>query len=155
MTTIRLNEISDNPGARKSRMRVGRGIGSGKGKTCGRGIKGQKSREGVSLNGFEGGQMPLYRRLPKRGFHHHARQEFLVLNLDDLQRMVESGKLSGKETVTSALLKEKRLIRERDMPVKLLGRGELKTKLTIAVDAVSATAKAGVEKVGGSVTVAA
>ena len=148
---MRLNELADNPGARKSRMRVGRGIGSGKGKTSGRGVKGQKSRTGVAIKGFEGGQMPIHRRLPKRGFTSINRVEYSVLNLDDLQRHVDSGLLSDKETITRELLLSKGLARSRTAGVKILGRGALKAKLNLEVDAASAAAVAAIGKAGGTV----
>ena len=151
---MKLNEIADNKGARHRKMIVGRGIGSGKGKTAGRGYKGQKSRTGVSINGFEGGQMPLHRRLPKRGFTNHMRIEFEVFNLADLQRAIDAKTLDGKKEVTKEMLKEAGLIRSSKSPVKLLGNGELKTKVALTVDKASKTAIAAVEKAGGSVTLA-
>ena len=108
---MKLNELSDNPGARKKRMRVGRGIGSGKGKTCGKGQKGQKARSGVAIKGFEGGQMPIYRRLPKRGFNNIFRKQFGVINVGKLQEAVDAGKLADGDTVTIAVLEEKGLAR--------------------------------------------
>lgn len=152
---MKLNEIADNDGARHRKMIVGRGIGSGKGKTCGRGYKGQKSRTGVSIHGFEGGQMPLHRRLPKRGFTNHSRVEYDVFNLADLQRAVESKLLDGKKEVTKEVLAEAGLIRNATRLVKLLGNGELKTKLTLHVDRASKTAMAAVEKAGGTVALVA
>lgn len=150
-----LNEMKDNEGARKRRMRVGRGIGSGKGKTCGRGYKGQKSREGVSINGFEGGQMPIHRRLPKRGFDNVSRENLAELNLGELQRLVDAGTIDAKKDITVESLREAGVIRPVEHGVKLLGNGELKAKVKLTVTRASASAKAAVEKAGGSVTITA
>ena len=152
---MELNQLADNPGARKNRTRVGRGIGSGKGKTCGRGMKGQKSRSGVAIKGFEGGQMPIHRRLPKRGFNNHARTEYAVVNLRDLQRAVDAKKLDAKKAVDREALVTAGLVRRSDTNIKLLGQGELKTKLSITVGKASASAVKAVEKAGGSVKVTA
>lgn len=152
MTT--LNTLADNKGARKTRMRVGRGIGSGKGKTCGRGLKGQKSRSGVAINGFEGGQMPIYRRLPKRGFNNYNRKEFELVNLAVLEDFVARKKLDAKKPVNVAALLEAGVVNGNKDGVKLLAKGELKTKLTIEVDAASEAAIKAVEKTGGTVTIA-
>ena len=149
---MKLNEISDNSGARKSRMRVARGIGSGKGKTAGRGGKGQRGRSGVAIKGFEGGQMPLHRRLPKRGFNNHSRVEFQAVNLSDLQRLVDLKKLDAKKTVNTAALVAAGLVATVRHPVKLLGQGELKVALTVEVEGASKSAIAAVEKAGGKVT---
>ena len=143
---MKLNEIRDNPGARRSKMRIGRGIGSGKGKTGGRGYKGQKSRTGVSINGFEGGQMPLQRRVPKFGFTNINRKEYQGINLDTLQALVESGKIT--DTVNLDTLIALRLAGKNDL-VKILGNGELKAKLNITVHKYTATAKAAIEAAGG------
>ncbi len=151
---MQLNELKDNEGARKNRMRVGRGIGSGKGKTCGRGVKGQKSRTGVAIKGFEGGQMPIHRRLPKRGFNNYTRVEYATVNLRDLERAIASKKLDAKKNVDRAALVEAGLLRSSDKLVKLLANGELKSALKISVDKASKTAIAAVEKAGGSVAVA-
>jgi large subunit ribosomal protein L15 len=148
---MRLNELSDNPGARKGRKRVGRGIGSGTGKTAGRGQKGQKSRSGVSINGYEGGQMPLARRLPKRGFHNLFRKHFAEVNLGRLQQAVEAGKLNAEAPVDVAVLKAAGLVRRALDGVRLLAKGELKAKLTIEVAGASKAAVAAVEKAGGKV----
>jgi len=153
--TIKLNELRDNPGARKARMRVGRGIGSGKGKTSGRGVKGQKARTGVSIKGFEGGQMPLYRRLPKRGFKVPDPNNYVEVNLDRLQKAIDAGKLDTSATIDGAALVKAGIIARAKDGVRLLGRGELKAKLTISVAGASASAKAAVEKVGGTVIVPA
>lgn len=152
---MKLNQLSDNPGARKSRMRVGRGIGSGKGKTAGRGGKGQTARSGVAIKGFEGGQMPLFRRLPKKGFTNVFRLEMSEVNLGRLQTAIESKRLDPKGTINGeALVAAGLLSRVRD-GVRLLGKGELKTKLTIEVAGASKAAIAAVEKLGGSVIVKA
>jgi large subunit ribosomal protein L15 len=150
---MKLNELKDNEGARKGRMRVGRGIGSGKGKTCGRGHKGQKSRSGVSVNGFEGGQMPLYRRLPKRGFNNIFKKSFAEVNLGSLQAAIESGKLKSGDTVTAESLEKAGVIRRSLDGIRVLGGGELKEKLSLEVAGITSSAKEAVEKVGGSVKV--
>ncbi len=152
---MNLNELSDIRGARTARKRVGRGIGSGTGKTSGRGHNGQKSRSGVALGGFEGGQMPLYRRLPKRGFHNLFRKRFEVVNLDRLQAAVDAGKLDAKKPVDRAALVAAGLVRDSANGVRLLGRGEIKAKLTVDVDGASQAAVAAVEKAGGKVIVPA
>ncbi|MBL8709432.1 MAG: 50S ribosomal protein L15 [Rhodospirillaceae bacterium] len=152
---MKLHELSDNPGARKKRTRVGRGIGSTKGKTSGKGGKGQTARSGVSINGFEGGQMPLYRRLPKRGFNNIFRLDFAEVNLGALQNAVESKRLDASKPINGKVLKAAGLIgRVRD-GVRLLGKGELKTKINITVVGATKSAIAAVEKAGGSVTVKA
>ena len=149
-----LNELSDNKGARKKRIRVGRGIGSGKGKTGGRGVKGQKSRSGVSgIRAYEGGQMPLYMRLPKRGFNKHNPAKYAEVNIGRLQTAVDAGKLDAGKTIDAAALVEAGVVRRAHDGVRLLGVGELTSKLTIEVVHASAGAKAAVEKAGGSVTV--
>ncbi len=148
---MNLNELSDNPGARKPRTRVGRGIGTGKGKTSGRGMNGQKSRSGVAIKGFEGGQMPLYRRLPKRGFKNLFRKHFEIVNLDSLQAAVDAGKLDAKKPVDRAALNANGLVRDNGNGVRLLARGELKAGLTVHVDGASKAAVAAVEKAGGKV----
>lgn len=151
---MELNELKDNDGARKGKMRVGRGIGSGKGKTAGRGYKGQKSRTGVRVKGFEGGQTPLHRRLPKRGFNNHFREENEVINLGDLQRHIDSGVLDAGKPVNAETLREAGLIRTKN-PLKLLAKGTLKAKLTLEVAKASAAAIEAVQKAGGSVNVEA
>ncbi|WP_343684193.1 50S ribosomal protein L15 [Asticcacaulis sp.] len=148
---MKLNEIRDNEGATKGRMRVGRGPGSGKGKTSGRGVKGQKSRTGVSLLGFEGGQMPLYMRMPKRGFNKHNRAEYAEVNLWRLQQAVDAGKLDATATIDAATLKAAGVIRRELDGVRLLGEGELKAKLTLSVYSATASAVKAVEAAGGSV----
>lgn len=152
---MKLNDLRDNAGARKARLRVGRGIGSGKGKTAGRGVKGQTSRTGVAINGFEGGQMPIYRRLPKRGFKNLFRLEFSEVNLDRLQKAIDDGKVAATETITAETLVAAGVISQAKAGVRLLGRGELKSKVTIEVAGVTEGAKAAVEKAGGSVVVKA
>lgn len=152
---MRLNEISDNSGARAPRKRIGRGIGSGTGKTAARGHKGQKSRSGVSLLGFEGGQMPLYRRLPKGGFNNIFRKNYRVVNVGRLQQAVDAGKLDAGKPVTEAALVEAGVIKSVRDGVRLLAKGELSAKLTIEVAGASKGAVAAVEKAGGSVTVTA
>ena len=152
---MKLNEIRDNLGARPKFKRLGRGIGSGKGKTSGKGVKGQKAREGVALNGFEGGQLPIYRRLPKRGFHNLFRTEFAAVNLGTLEKAIESGRLKEDELVTEEVLRSAGLVRggKTALGVRLLAKGSVTRALTIAVTGASAAAVAAVQAVGGSVTV--
>jgi large subunit ribosomal protein L15 len=152
---MRLNELSDNKGAKKNRIRVARGLGSGKGKTGGRGMKGQKSRSGVSLLGKEGGQMPLYRRLPKRGFKNNFRKRFNAVNVGRLQTAIDQGSLDAKKTIDAKVLAEAGVIRRVHDGVRLLAKGELKAKLTIEVAGASKAAVAAVEKAGGTVTLPA
>ena len=153
---MKLNDIRDNEGASKSRIRVGRGIGSGKGKTGGRGVKGQKARAGVAVKGFEGGQMPLYRRLPKRGFHNLFAKDLNEVNLGRIQQAVEAGKLDAKGAVTiEALVAAGVITRQAKDGVKILGVGELKTKLAFEVAGASKSAVAAIEKAGGSVKILA
>jgi large subunit ribosomal protein L15 len=147
---MRLNEIADNAGSSKKRMRVGRGIGSGKGKTGGRGVKGQKARTGVAIKGFEGGQMPLHRRLPKRGFNNISAVDYNEVNLGRIQQAVDAGKL-GSGPVTEASLVEAGVISKARDGVKLLGMGELTASLQFEVTAASKSAQAAIEKAGGSV----
>jgi large subunit ribosomal protein L15 len=148
---MKLNDITDNPGASKERMRVGRGIGSGKGKTCGRGVKGQKARTGVAIKGFEGGQMPLHRRLPKRGFTPPFPTDYNEINLGRIQAAIDSGKLSKDAPVTIEALVEAGLFAKARDGVKILGMGEISGKLTFEVAAASKSAIAAIEKLGGSV----
>ena len=152
---MKLSDIADNPGSRKKRMRVGRGIGSGKGKTSGRGGKGQTARSGVRIKGFEGGQMPLHRRLPKRGFNNVFRVEFAEINLDRLQQAVDAKAIDAKDTVNAESLVKAGVLRRSKAGVRLLGRGELKAKLNIEVHGASKSAIAAVEKAGGSVKILA
>jgi large subunit ribosomal protein L15 len=148
---MRLNELRDNPGATRKAKRVGRGPGSGKGKTAGRGIKGQKSRSGVAINGYEGGQMPLYQRLPKRGFNKPNRRSFAVVNLGKLQQFIEAGKLDA-DAINEDSLVAAGLVRRKLDGIRLLGKGELTTKVAITVTGASQGAIEAVEKAGGSVT---
>ena len=150
---MRLNELNDNPGATKPRKRVGRGIGSGKGKTAGRGVKGQKSRSGVAIKGFEGGQMPIHRRLPKRGFNNIFSKEYNELNLDTIQKAIDSGKLDKSKTVTTKVLLEAGVIKKAKDGVRLLANGELKEKVTFEIAGASKGAVKAVEDAGGSVKV--
>jgi len=148
---MKLNEIKDNKGARKSRVRVGRGIGSGLGKTAGRGQKGQKSRSGVSVFGFEGGQMPLHMRIPKRGFNNIFAKDYAEVNVGAIQKAIDSGKLDAKGTLDHDALKAAGLARGGRDGVRLLGKGELKAKLALRVAGVSKGAREAVEKAGGSI----
>ncbi|KRC81561.1 50S ribosomal protein L15 [Sphingomonas sp. Root241] len=149
---MKLNDLRDNEGSRKGRMRVGRGIGSGKGKTAGRGQKGQKSREGVSINGFEGGQMPLHMRIPKRGFNNIFAKDYAEVNLGAIQKAVDAGKLTATD-ITQAELNAAGLTRGGKDGVRLLAKGEFSAKLNFTVAGVSKSAREAVEKAGGSVTV--
>lgn len=148
---MKLNELRDNDGAAKKAKRVARGPGSGKGKTAGRGIKGQKSRSGVAINGYEGGQMPLYQRLPKRGFNKPNRKNYAVVNLGLIQKFIDAGKLG--EEITETELVDSGLVRRRRDGVRLLSKGELTTGVQITVSGASKGAVEAVEKAGGSVTV--
>jgi large subunit ribosomal protein L15 len=150
---MKLNEIRDNPGARKSRVRVGRGIGSGLGKTAGRGQKGQTSRSGVSIFGFEGGQMPLHMRIPKRGFNNPFAKDYAEVNLGAIQKLLDAGKLDAKGTIDHAALKAAGVARGGKDGVRLLGKGTLNAKLGFVVAGASKGAIAAVEKAGGSVQV--
>lgn len=152
---MRLNELRDNQGARKTRVRVGRGTSSGKGKTGGRGVKGQKSRSGVSIKGFEGGQMPLHMRLPKRGFNVPNPKKLNAVNLGRLQQALDAGKLNASDAVNTASLKSAGVIRRELDGVRIIGNGELKTKLDFEVFGVSASAREAIEKLGGKITVLA
>jgi large subunit ribosomal protein L15 len=148
---MKLNEIADNPGSSPSRMRVGRGIGSGKGKTCGRGVKGQKARTGVAIKGFEGGQMPLHRRLPKRGFHNPFTIHYNEVNLGRIQAAVDAGKLDPSVPVTNESLIAAGLCSKPREGVKILGKGALAARLSFAVAAASKSAVAAIEAAGGSI----
>ena len=150
---MKLNELRSLPGATHRRKEVGRGIGSGLGKTSGRGVKGQKSRTGVAIKGFEGGQMPLYRRLPKRGFNPIARRKYVPVNVGRLQAAVDAGRIDPKKDVTIEALVEAGVVRRAHNGLRLLGDGELKTKLTVVVAHASKAALAAVEKAGGAVSV--
>lgn len=149
---MRLNELKENEGAAKRRVRVGRGIGSGVGKTAGRGVKGQKSRTGVAIKGFEGGQMPIYRRLPKRGFTKWRRQAFNVLNIERLQSAITDGRLDAGQPVDLAKLVETGILRRPKDGLRILGNGTLSSAINITADHVTASARAAIEKAGGSIT---
>ncbi|MCS0505220.1 50S ribosomal protein L15 [Ancylobacter mangrovi] len=150
-----LNEIKDNDGARKKRMRVGRGIGSGKGKTGGRGVKGQTSRTGVAIKGFEGGQMPIHRRLPKRGFNNIFALDWNEVSLGRIQTAIDAGKLDAATAVTQAALVEAGVLRRAKAGVRVLGGGELKAKVTLEVAHATKSAVEAIEKAGGTVTLLA
>ncbi len=149
---MRLNGIKDNPGSRKERVRIGRGIGSGMGKMGGRGGKGQTARSGVAIGGFEGGQMPLHRRLPKRGFNSLDRRRFNEVGLDDLQQAVDSGKIDAGKLIDVSVLKAAGVVRRELDGVRILGNGELKAKLMLKVDHATGSAKQAIEQAGGSVS---
>jgi large subunit ribosomal protein L15 len=146
----KLNELAPRPGSVKGRMRVGRGPGSGKGKTAGRGVKGQKSRTGVSIAGFEGGQMPLHMRMPKRGFNNPFAKEFAEVNLWRIEQAIEAGKLDAKAPIDADVLLKAGVIRRVKDGVKLLGKGELKSKIDLTVYSATPSARAAVEKAGGT-----
>lgn len=149
---MKLNELRDNEGSRYRKKRLGRGIGSGKGKTSGKGVKGQKAREGVSLNGFEGGQLPIYRRLPKRGFKNIFRKVYAPVNLGAVEQAIADGKLEASAPVTEAALKQAGLVGSgKYAGVRILAEGELTKSVTFEVSGVSASARAAIEKVGGSI----
>ncbi len=148
-----LNTVRDKAGSKKKRLRVGRGPGSGKGKTCGRGQKGQKSRSGMSVNGFEGGQMPIYRRLPKRGFNPLNPSTFSIVNIGRLQKFINEGSVDPSKEIDFKVLTSAGLIRRRSDGVRLLGNGTLDTKISIKVDYASSSAVAAIEKAGGEVKV--
>ena len=149
---MKLNDLRDNPGARKKRITVGRGIGSGKGKTCGRGVKGQKARTGVSIKGFEGGQMPLSRRLPKRGFKNIFAKDYSAVNLGRLQDAIDAGRIDAKKPITSESLIEAGVASKARDGVRIIGKGEIKAKVDLTVAGASKSAIAAVEKAGGKVT---
>jgi large subunit ribosomal protein L15 len=148
----KLNELAPAPGSTKNRMRVGRGPGSGKGKTAGRGVKGQKARSGVSIAGFEGGQMPLHMRMPKRGFNNPFAKEFAEVNLWRIEQAIAVGKLDAGQLIDADVLVKAGLVRRALDGVKLLGKGELKSKINLTVYSASATARAAVEAAGGTLT---
>lgn len=152
---VNLNQISDKSGARRNRKRIGRGIGSGKGKTSGRGHKGQKARSGVSLLGFEGGQMPLYRRLPKRGFKNIFRKSFRVVNLARLQQEIDAGKLDASAPITEKSLQEAGIVKTLRDGVRVLANGDIKSKIQLEVTGASKAAVSAIESAGGSVVIAA
>jgi large subunit ribosomal protein L15 len=150
---MKLHELHDNPGATRKKKRVARGPGSGKGKTAGRGIKGQKSRSGVAINAYEGGQMPLYQRLPKRGFSKPNRKAFAVINLAILQKFIDAGKIDAGAEITEDVLVASGLVRRKLDGVRVLAKGDLTSKVTMSVTGASGAAVAAVEKAGGTLTV--
>ena len=150
---MKLNELRDNPGATKPKKRVGRGPGSGTGKTAGRGIKGQKSRSGVAIGGYEGGQMPLYQRLPKRGFNSRNRKKFAVINLGLIQKFIDAKTLDPKAEITEDVLVETGVVRRKLDGVRVLAKGEITSKVTLSVTGASKAAVEAVEKAGGTLTV--
>ena len=150
---MKLNQVRDNEGARKERMRIARGYGSGKGRTAGRGVKGQTSRSGVAINGFEGGQMPIYRRLPKRGFNNIFRLNFVEVNLSRLQAAIDAGSLNAEKEINAVALMEAGVIRRAKDGIRILGKGELKSKVTVHVAGISTKAKEAIEKLGGQVII--
>ena len=150
---MKLNQIKDNIGSTKNRKRIGRGIGSGNGKTSGKGHKGQKARSGVSIKGFEGGQMPIHRRLPKRGFTNINRINFTELNLGKIQKLIDSNKIDPKKIINYKTLLDLGLVKSNKTRIKLLAKGEIKNKIDIEVSAFSNSAKAIIEKAGGSIIV--
>jgi large subunit ribosomal protein L15 len=152
---MKLHELHDNPGATRTKKRIGRGPGSGKGKMGGRGIKGQKSRSGVSLNGYEGGQMPLYMRLPKRGFNSRNKKSFAVVNLGMIQKFIDAKKLDAKGDITEDTLIEAGLVRRKLDGVRILAKGDITSKVTLSVTGASASAVAAVEKAGGKLNITA
>jgi large subunit ribosomal protein L15 len=152
---MKLNELHDNPGATRKKKRVARGPGSGKGKTAGRGIKGQKSRSGVALNAYEGGQMPLYMRLPKRGFTKPNRKEFAVVNLGLIQKFIDAGKLDAAAAIDEEALVASGLVRRKRDGVRVLAKGEITAKLALTVTGASKSAVEAVEKAGGTLTITA
>ena len=152
---MKLHELRDNDGAAKKKKRVARGPGSGVGKTAGRGIKGQKSRSGVALNGYEGGQMPLYQRLPKRGFNKPNRKDYAIVNLGLIQTFIDDGKLDAKSEITEDALVASGLVRRKLDGIRVLGKGELKAKVTLVVTGASSGAVEAVSKAGGTLTVTA
>jgi large subunit ribosomal protein L15 len=150
---MKLNDLRDNPGAARKAKRVARGPGSGKGKTAGRGIKGQKSRSGVAINGYEGGQMPLYQRLPKRGFNKPNRKAFAVVNLGLIQKFIDEGKIDAKAEITEDALVASGLVRRKKDGIRILAKGDFTAKAKIAVTGASKSAIAAVEKAGGALSV--
>lgn len=152
---MQLNDLRDNPGARKKPITVGRGIGSGKGKTCGRGVKGQKARTGVSIKGFEGGQMPLSRRLPKRGFKNIFAKDYAEINIGRLQQAIDAGRVDAKKPITSESLMEAGIVSKARDGVRLIGKGELTAKVDLTLAGASKAAIAAVEKAGGKIVLTA
>lgn len=150
---MKLHELHDNEGATRKKKRIGRGPGSGKGKTGGRGIKGQKSRSGVAINGYEGGQMPLYQRLPKRGFNNRNSKSYSVVNLGLIEKFIDAGKLDAKAEITEDTLVASGLVRRKRDGIRILAKGELKSKLKLSVTGASKAAIEAVSKAGGSLTI--
>ena len=150
---MKLHELHDNEGATRKKKRIGRGPGSGKGKTGGRGIKGQKSRSGVAINGYEGGQMPLYQRLPKRGFNNRNSKSYSVVNLGLIEKFIDAGKLDSKVEITEDTLVASGLVRRKRDGIRILAKGELKSKLNLSVTGASKAAIEAVSKAGGSLTI--
>ena len=150
---MRLNEISDNQGATKDRKRVGRGAGSGTGKTSGRGHKGQKSRAGATINGFEGGQMPIYRRLPKRGFKNPFRRQYRIVNIDDIQKAVDAGKVKAGAELDAQSLQDFGIVGKGKLGIRVLGRGKINVAINLNVAGASKTSITAIEKAGGKVTI--
>ena len=151
---MELNKLNDNGGAKSSKKRLGRGVGSGLGKTSGKGHKGQKSRSGVSIKGFEGGQMPIHRRLPKRGFNKHNRKVYRILNLGDLQKVIDNGKIDIKKEINSSVILSSGVIKNLKDGIRILARGKITSKVNIIVDGASKNAIEQVKKVGGNLAVA-
>ena len=150
---MELNKLNDNDGAKSSKKRLGRGVGSGLGKTSGKGHKGQKSRSGVSIKGFEGGQMPIHRRLPKRGFNKHNRKVYRILNLGDLQKVIDNGKIDIKKEINNSVILSSGVIKNLKDGIRILARGKLTSKVNILVNGASKTAIEQVNKAGGNLTV--
>ena len=150
---MELNKLNDNDGAKSSKKRLGRGVGSGLGKTSGKGHKGQKSRSGVSIKGFEGGQMPIHRRLPKRGFNKHNRKVYRILNLGDLQKVIDNGKIDIKKEINSSVILSSGVIKNLKDGIRILARGKITSKVNILVDGASKNAIEQVNKVGGNLAV--
>jgi large subunit ribosomal protein L15 len=148
---MKLSDLKDNKGSRKTFKAIGRGIGSGKGKTCGRGGKGQTARSGVAINGFEGGQMPIHIRLPKRGFRSLNREKIEVINLGDIQYFIDNNKLNPKETITKDILKQAGIVKNINNQLKLLGAGNIKVAITIEVDSFSKAANDSITNIGGKI----
>ena len=150
---MELNQLNDNDGAKSSKKRLGRGVGSGLGKTSGKGHKGQKSRSGVSIKGFEGGQMPIHRRLPKRGFNKHNRKVYRILNLGDLQKVIDNGKIDIKKEINNSVILSSGVIKNLKDGIRILARGKITSKVNILVDGASKNAIEQVKKVGGNLAV--
>ena len=150
---MELNKLNDNNGAKSSKKRLGRGVGSGLGKTSGKGHKGQKSRSGVSIKGFEGGQMPIHRRLPKRGFNKHNRKVYRILNLGDLQKVIDNGKIDIKKEINNSVILSSGIIKNLKDGIRILARGKITSKVNILVDGASKNAVKQVEKAGGNLAV--